>query len=332
MHLMFWMLYIIIWGLRDMAYAPTFRDTIDGNIVGSIIFSVGIYLNLYVLIPKFLLKNKRWLYVLGLFIVIVLMGVISSIVFGIYYKNIDLSTSVYFASTQGMVTTASDFLVILGFSTCLYFINEWYLKERKIHELENQNLKAELDLLKGQINPHFLFNALNSVHVLIRKDSDKAQKTLEKFSNLLSHQLYDVSKDKISLSDEIQNLDNFIQLQKMRYEDHVVVDWECKGVLEAKRISPMMFLNFVENAFKHGETIGTGPVKINILVNVEENNLEFSCVNSMTGTKGNSENNGLGIENIKRRLNLVYPNRHRLEIEISENTYSVHLGLSLNED
>lgn len=330
-HLAFWVLYIIVWGLRDMAYAPTFLDTIDGNIIGSLVWSLGVYVNLYVLVPKLLLKRQIWMYVFALAIIIVMMGVISSIVFGEYYLNIDLSTSKYFGSVQGMVTTASDFLIVYGLSTCLYFINEWYAKERKIKDLENQNLKAELDLLKGQINPHFLFNALNSIHVLIRKDTVKAQETLEKFSDLLSHQLYDTNKGKITLEQEIQNLNNFIELQKIRHEDHVQVSWKFEGDVIGKLISPMLFLNFVENAFKHGETSGAESARIDILINVVDMNLEFSCTNSVV-SKNSVEKNGLGIANVRRRLDLIYPDKHELLIERKENKFSVNLVLNLDEN
>lgn len=330
-HLFFWALYIIVWGLRDMAYAPTFLDTIDGNILGSLIFSIGIYLNLYLFIPRLLLKNRRGLYVVALSFIIVLMGVISSVVFGAFYKNIDLSTSEYFASIQGMVTTASDFLVVYGFSTCLYFINEWYLKERKINALENQSLKAELDLLKGQINPHFLFNALNSVHVLIRKDTDKAQKTLEKFSDLLSHQLYDVEKDQISLSQEVQNLDNFIELQKMRHEDHMDVKWSFDGFLDRKSIAPMLFLNFVENAFKHSSANGEENIKVEISLTLVGDQLTFTCRNTVFDTVIHDQKVGLGIANVRRRLDIIYPRRYELFTERDGNTYLVYFKLDLSE-
>ncbi len=332
MHLVFWVLYIILWGVRDMVYAPSFLDTIDGNLIGSAVYAVGVYLNLYALIPGLLLKRKRWLYVVSLASVVILMGVISSLVFTEYYKDVHLPTSEFFASIKGVVTTASDFLVVYGLSTCLYFINEWYHKERKIKELETQTLKAELDLLKGQMNPHFLFNALNSIHVLIRKDTVKAQETLERFSNLLSHQLYDTNKSKISLDQEIQNLNNFILLQKIRHEDHVEVDWKYLGDLEGKFISPMLFLNFVENAFKHSDSKDDEHVKIEILININKSSLEFSCVNTVGNNESNDKNIGLGIANVRRRLDLIYPNKHELVIEKKDGMFSVNLVLQLDED
>lgn len=331
-HILFWLLYVIIWGIHDLAFAPTFWDTLDGNIIGSVWYAVGVYINLFLLVPYLLLKNKRWAYLWSVVILTILVSYGLAQTFAWHYASIHQGTSDFFNSTQGIANTASDFLVVYGLATCLYFINEWYIKERKLRALESQNLKAELDLLKGQINPHFLFNALNSVHVLIRTNPELATNTLEKFSDLLSHQLYEVDKDKISLNREIQNLDNFIQLQEMRHQDHVEVSWRYSGDLEGKRISPMLFLNFVENAFKHGGTVGSGSVNIEILVKVEGNLLEFSCVNSAVDTAEASEKNGLGIENIKRRLDLIYPNKHRLEIERGDDTYSVQLGLNLDED
>ena len=331
-HIAFWLLYIIIWGIHDLAFAPTFWDTLDGNIIGSFWYAIGVYINLFLLIPYLLLKNKRWMYVVTMVFLTVVISYGLAQTFAWHYASIHQGTSDFFNSAQGIANTASDFLVVYGLATCLYFINEWYIKERKLRALESQNLKAELNLLKGQMNPHFLFNALNSVHVLIRTNPDLAAETLEKFSDLLSHQLYELDKDKISLSQEVKNLDNFIQLQKMRHQDHVDVNWNYSGDLEGKVISPMLFLNFVENAFKHGETSDSNPVNIDILVKVEEAWIEFSCVNSIVDGKNDSENRGLGIENIKRRLGLIYPSKYRLEIEKGNNRYSVHLGVNLNED
>ncbi|OEK05358.1 sensor histidine kinase [Roseivirga misakiensis] len=331
-HLLFWMLYVVIWSIRDMAYAPTFWDTVDANVIGALLYGSGVYINLYVFVPKLLLKGKRLLYGLVMIVWLLFMAYLGSQTFVFLYRNVSPSTSEFFGSAGGLASTAVEFMVVYALATSLYFINEWYIKERRLRELESQNLKAELDMLKGQINPHFLFNALNSVHVLIRTNPELASNTLEKFSDLLSHQLYEVEKDKITLEQEVQNLDNFIQLQKLRHQDHVQVNWDYSGVLSDKPIAPMLFLNFVENAFKHGESDLEAPVQIDISIEVNESTLTFNCVNSAKKKADDKEKSGLGIDNIKRRLNLVYPNRHTLEIDFKDNLYRVQLALNLNED
>jgi len=332
-HLAFWFLYIIIWGIRDLAFAPTFWDTLDGNVIGSIWYAFGVYVNLFLLVPKLLLKRRKWGYLLSITLLTLIISYGLAKTFEWHYLSIHLGTSEFFGSVQGVANTASDFLVVFVLATCLYFINEWYIKERKLRALESQNLKAELNLLKGQINPHFLFNALNSVHVLIRTNPGLASDTLEKFSDLLSHQLYDIKKDQVSLSDEVQNLDNFIAIQKMRHQDHVVVDWKYQGDLTGKHISPMLFLNFVENAFKHGDTADeNGLSTIKIALKIAGNDLEFSCINSISSINANERSNGLGLENVRRRLELIYPNRYMLNVERNDKSYTVHLKLSLNEN
>ncbi|MBO3698535.1 sensor histidine kinase [Roseivirga sp. E12] len=330
-HLLFWLLYIVIWGIHDLAFAPTFWDTVEGNVIGSLWYAVGVYINLYLLIPYLLLKNKRWAYV-GLVILLMLLvsyGLAQT--FAWHYLSIHKGTSDFFASVQGIANTASDFLVVYGLATCLFFINEWYIKERKLRELESQNLKAELVMLKGQINPHFLFNALNSVHVLIRTNPELATDTLEKFSDLLSHQLYDVEQDKITLSQEVQNLDNFIELQKMRHKDHVDVDWSYTGSLEGRLISPMLFLNFVENAFKHGSANGDEHVKVEISLSLAENQLSFVCSNSASEDGREPKSIGLGIANVRRRLDIIYPDKYQLSTGFDEGAYRVLLKLDISE-
>ncbi len=332
LHLLFWVLYIIIWGIRDMAYAPTFWDTVDGNFIGSVVFAFGVYFNMYILIPQLLLRKKKLAYAFSILGLVLIIAFLSAQLYAVYYVNIHQGTSDFFASFAGVAATGGDFLVVYGLATCLYFINEWYIKERKLRELETQNLKAELDLLKGQINPHFLFNALNNVHVLIRKDPGEAQTTLEKFSELLSHQIYEVNKEQVSLSGEVANLSNFIELQKMRFEDHADITWQTKGDLNGQQIAPMLFLNFVENAFKYGGAPDDKPVNIDILLKANSNHVTFSCVNSVNGTQAADGKLGVGIANVRRRLEILYPGKHRLEIENRKSTYSVNLELKLDEN
>ena len=331
-HLFFWVLYIVIWGVRDMAYAPTFLDTINGNIISSLIFSLGVYPNFYVLIPMLLLKNKKLLYAGAFLFTTIIISLIGSQVFAIYYMGIHQGTAEFFATTQGMASIGGDFLVVQGMATCLYFINEWYVKEGKLRELENRNLKAELDLLKGQVNPHFLFNALNSVHVLIRKDPEKAQATLERFSDLLSHQIYNVRDEAILLSEEIQNTENYVQIQKMRFENYVDVSWKVQGKVNGQMIAPMLFLNFIENAFKHGESQGDKPVEVDISLKVTPESVEFNCNNSAQAKPEGEGRLGVGIANVKRRLALIYPKRHELTIEHKPDMYSVNLQVDLGEN
>lgn len=332
LHLFVWVLYIIIWGLRDMAYAPTFMDTIDGNLIGCLWYSVGVYLNFYLLIPFLLLKNYKSFYILSILALIVLISYLSAQSFSLYYIPIHLPTSEFFDSMEGFASTGSEFLIVLGFSTCLYFINEWYVKERKVKQLESANLRAELDLLKGQMNPHFLFNALNSVHVLIRKDKDHALEVLEKFSDLLSHQLYDVEKEFVSLEMEIRNLTNFIELQELRFSNHIKVNWKVEGETVGLKIPPMLFLNFIENAFKHSHSKDENESRIDALLKVEEDQLEFSCVNSVDGLPTDSNVPGIGLTSVQRRLEILYPKRHILQIESKEDQFSIYLQINLHED
>lgn len=332
LHLLFWVLYIIIWGIRDLAFAPTFFDTLDSNVIGSLVYALGTYLNLYVLVPNVLFKKQRVLYSFSIVVLTLVIAFVAAQCFALYYIPIHPDTSKFFASWQGIANCAAEFLVVYGLSTCLYFINEWYIKERKLRELEAQNLKSELALLKGQLNPHFLFNALNSVHVLIRKDPERARETLERFSDLLSHQIYEVNKEKVPLSEEVENLSNFVALQNIRFEDRAHITWQVKGKLEDKKVAPMLFLNFVENAFKYAEPTDSPRATIDILLTVDQDILTFSCVNSVASQPAVTGRLGVGIANVKRRLEILYPGRHKLEIEPGNDSYSVNLELDLRED
>ena len=326
-HLLFWVLYIIIWGIRDMPYAGSFVNTLDSNFIGSLLYSIGVYLNLYILVPKLLMKGKRTAYVLAVVPLVVLIGYLTAQVFSLYFLNIDLGTSQFFDSVQGMANTGGDFLVVFGLATCLYFINEWNIKERRVKELETTSLKSELELLKNQINPHFLFNALNSIHVLIRKDPEKATSTLEKFSEVLSHQIYEVKKEKIPLKEEVDNLDNFIQIQKLRKDQDVKVAWATKGEFTGLMIAPMLFLNFVENAFKYCS--GSEGIGINIKLSVTDSLLEFICINCKPEVENGKSDAGIGLANVKRRLEILYPDSHELIVDSLDDKFEVKLTLNL---
>jgi len=326
-HLLFWVLYIIIWGIRDMPYAGSFTNTLDSNIIASILYSVGVYFNLYVLVPKLLMKGKRTAYTLTVIPLVVLIGYLTAQVFSLYFLNIDLSTSEFFDSFKGTANTGGDFLVVYSLATCLYFINEWNIKERRVKELETTGLKSELELLKNQINPHFLFNALNSIHVLIRKNPEKATATLEKFSEVLSHQIYEVKKEKIPLKEEVDNLDNFIQIQKLRKDDDVQIQWETQGEMNGLMIAPMLFLNFVENAFKYCS--GDGGFGINIKLSVTDSLLEFICINCKSEVEITKSDEGIGLANVKRRLEILYPESHELIVDSLKDRFEVKLTLNL---
>lgn len=206
-------------------------------------------------------------------------------------------------------------MLIIAFSSVTKLLKAWYEKERYSKELERKNLEAELQFLKAQINPHFLFNVLNSVYFSIGKKPDLAQEIVLQLSEILSHQLYNAPKQKVLLSKEIAYLEKYISLEKIRQDTTLHLDFVFPKNPDQMMISPMLLLPFVENAFKHGYRSSPLGYWIRIRASLTEKYFHFMIENSFhPDNLPGFENKGIGLENVQRRLALLYPERHQLVI------------------
>lgn len=203
---------------------------------------------------------------------------------------------------------------------------------RDSFERRQQEKEAELKLLKAQLNPHFLFNTLNNLYGLSVIKSDKLPDLMLKLSDLLRYSLYDTKELFVPLEKEIQYLENYISLERIRLEDQTNIQFNCKGKMEACSIAPMLLIVFVENAFKHLGTNKSNISKVLVDLHVDDEKLIFKCVNSIDEVslkekdleKGKS---GIGLQNAKKRLGLIYPEKHQLKIEQTKENYSIELTL-----
>ena len=208
----------------------------------------------------------------------------------------------------------------------------WLQTQHRQQLLENEKLETELKFLKYQFNPHFLFNSINSIFFLIHKNPDMASASLAKFSELLRYQLYECNDQQISLGKEISYLENFIELERLRQNNNVQVGFEADDHLpDNLGIAPFILMTFVENAFKHVSKETDGLNWISIKLDIKNNQLELYVVNSTSpDTQTDTLNyGGIGLNNVKRRLDLIYPNQHQLEITPGENRFEIRLQLTL---
>jgi LytS/YehU family sensor histidine kinase len=212
-------------------------------------------------------------------------------------------------------------LVIRGFIT-------WYTEIRVKEELRRKNTEMELALLRSQLNPHFLFNTLNNIDVLIEKDAARASNYLQQLSGLLRFLLYEVRTEQIPIADELNTIEKYIQLQKIRTAHPESIQYVVEGVLGRWMVEPMLFLPFIENAFKHGEKKAANAVRIRF--RLDEGCIRFDCENRyQRKPAGMAEaSGGLGDSLIRKRLKLLYPNRHTLEVEAGADTYKTTLILT----
>jgi LytS/YehU family sensor histidine kinase len=243
----------------------------------------------------------------------------------------DDSTLIFIMSAAFSGITAALFF-------SLYYFLDLYDQQKNLNQyrqLLTQKLEAETNFLKTQINPHFLFNTLNNIYSLTLSQSTDAAHITRQLKDLITYMLQDCSKDVVLLSGEIEFLSNYIDLEKLRNkQEQAKIQLNIHGVVGEQKIAPLLLVNFVENAFKHGVKAGVDNAFVNIDLQVMNNMLTVEIVNSKPAAashpdKAVKEEGGIGIQNVKRRLNILYPNRHRLSITESKTEFSVYLSIDL---
>ncbi|RKS03571.1 MULTISPECIES: sensor histidine kinase [unclassified Flavobacterium] len=282
------------------------------------------YVNMYYLVPKFLFKNNYLAYSVSAIAVIALVALTHDIFAAVYEPDLlpHQNDNINFISFS-FVT-----LVLIIASAAVKLFQQWVLDAQLIYELKQAKTSAELEQLKNQINPHFLFNMLNNANVLTKKDPDKASQVLIKLSDLLRYQLYDSSREKVFLTSDIHFLEDFLNLEKIRRDsfDFII---SKEGDLNGVQIPPLLFISFVENAVKHNNDSEKASY-VNLEFKSHNGELVFKCTNSKPVVKAVKNNSGgLGLNNIKRRLQLLFPEAHELKIENSKDTFRVTLTIRL---
>lgn len=299
------------------------------SVVNVLIF----YVNLYLIIPISLDKRKFFIWMLScLVIAITFVAVKYGYMFYLYelsgLKMIAKNGKMFFREPSVIILSA---FIINGFfiflSTVYKFTVDWFFNEKEKSDLEKQSLTAELAFLKSQINPHFLFNSLNNIYSLAYQKSDATPDAILKLSEIMRYMLYESNENLVSLEKEIIYLRSFIELQKLRFKGNAQVILEVEGQIHQQHILPFILISFVENAFKHGlATDPENPIHINI--SVIEDKLLFSIKNKKSGLN-KDQTGGIGMVNVKRRLDLIYPNQYKLSIENQDDHYYSELYLNL---
>ncbi len=219
--------------------------------------------------------------------------------------------------------------LMVGFASGIKIFKHYIINESRLKKLETDNLKTELVYLKNQINPHFLFNSLNNIYVLNRKDPNQASESILTLSDLLRYQLYECNQERVGLQNEINNLKNFIELEQLR-KDNSELEFNINGEVLGKKIAPYIFIPFVENAIKHSSSSNNELSFLKIKFDITDRHLKFIVENSKPELPLITETGGIGLINVKRRLELVYPDNHNLEIIDEKKSYKVILSIELN--
>ncbi len=223
------------------------------------------------------------------------------------------------------------FIAFLVSSARLYKLRD--VEAKRVSALEKSNLEAEMQMLKGQLHPHFLFNTLNSIYALALKKSSETPDLIVKLSELLDYTLYESQKSAITIQDEVKILENYIQLEQKRYGDRLSIDFNISLEKDDEMIAPLLLLPLVENAFKHGAGKVSGKASINIDLNFKAGLLEFQIRNNKPDIIKRSEDQsgGIGLKNLQQRLKLIYSDQHELIISDETESYRVKLRINMGE-
>ena len=295
------------------------------RIAALVVFLLLFYTNMYLLVPRFLFKNMYVAYCLAVVAIIT----ISASIYVAGWRLLDPYVSPDFQKEDlNLLSFSFIILVLVSASSAIKLFQRSIKYGHRINELEKTTLQSEMEQLKNQINPHFLFNMLNNANVLTQRDPAKASQVLMKLSDLLRYQLYDSARTSVLLTAEIHFLEDFLNLEKVR-RDHFECIVSKQGELSGVQIAPLMLITFVENAVKHNMDAEKQSY-VHLYFDVKSDEVRFKCINSkprMTAVRNRL--GGLGLANVKRRLELIYPSGHEMKIEDLIDTYTVTLTIKL---
>jgi sensor histidine kinase YesM len=340
-HLLFWavayLFFVVFYGRANRDYSVTI-------IFASMLFPLSIattYFANYYLIPRFLFTKKYKKFALFSFytlVVSVWLELLISLAIFVFIGNYQM-VKIDPASFDAVLLFVGLYFIIIV-ATAIMLVRRSFQIQKKNKELDKRKFEvelklkeAELKLLKAQIHPHFLFNTLNNLYGLTLEKSDDAPKLVLRLSEILDYILYRCNEKRVPLADELNNLKNYIEVEKIRYSKKLKLEFNFPENTGDFTIAPLILLPFVENAFKHGVSKSAGTARVKIETTIDRNKLQFDIENSKNQVVKTDENyeKGIGLKNVKKRLNLMYPKKHTLLIDTKPETFSVNLTLQLEK-
>ena len=343
-HVLVWMfLFILPWFFFNINWKDNLRE-IEKYYFRSAIFVIYFYVIFLWVVPKFFFRLKKHYFFL-----------VTILLIAVFYFTLDLSSSSFFPDSQRDVAFRQEisqladkakiphppfkrihlfdyilsFVFITGFSVGIRVVEKLSENEKIRKELEKEKLQSELVFLKYQVSPHFFFNTLNNIYSLIEIDTKDAQKAVLKLSKLMRYLLYETEPGKALISTEIDFMTNYIDLMRLRLTEKVALNISFPEITNDFYVPPLLFIPFIENAFKHGIS-NREPSFINISMKIENQNIDFRVKNSISGFVYTETEikTGIGLENVKKRLKLLFNNKYSLTINKTENTYDIILQIN----
>jgi len=296
-----------------------------------------VYGILYYFLPRYLSKSRQRVFTTLLLILFVC--VIAFINYFNFVLSMYISTRIgYFETMPGMEFIVPlwarqilfNYPTIVGFALAIKLLKNWYLKQSEVAQAAREKINAELQLLKAQVHPHFLFNTLNNIYSFIINDSPAAPDAIKKLSTLLRYFIYECNQPLVKLEKELRMIRGYIDLEKIRYGQNFNLKLQFKGNAHDHMISPLLLIPFLENSFKHGASQMLTHPWVNLNIIIDEETFHFELSNSRpTWNDDKTISKGLGLANVRKRLSILYPGKHSLEINEDMMSYSVSLSIPL---
>ncbi len=328
-HSIFWLVLLVLLMLIE-GVERGFWFTFSNEIINVFFFAAIVYFNLNYLIPSYLSKNRFLTYAGLLVLAALIITPLKMIVFYFKFSGYPALQSQLVANQFGYFLTT---FLIAGFSTLFKIITDWVRTMQEKQELETRTMQTELRFLKSQINPHFLFNTLNSLYALTLKKSDKAPEIVIKLSEMMRYMLYECNEKRVLLSNEIHYIRNYLDLEQLRQGHHVDIKLEVEGNVSDQKIAPLMFIPFIENSFKHGLSNQIQHGFVHMRMKVDHYKVDFYIENSKPDAlphQDHRRSGGIGLVNVRRRLDIMYPDNYELTIHDNPKSYAVNLKLDLD--
>ena len=327
-HLLFWALLFGVWFFLRVDDYSNEKKALVVTAIKVVELAMMIYFTNYVLVPRLLYK-KRYLLFAVLFVgVIFFSTVIKMNILGHLLNNYQLLHWTKYPKQSLYDNIIPHFFLVIAGAAIKLILDYGQLQQR-MAETAKEKAEAELSFLKSQINPHFVFNSLNAIYFLIQKENNDARRALHKFSDMLRYQLYEVKDDAIPIEKEVQYLRDYVDLQLIRKDEKYTVQFSCAPDAGGFSIEPLLLLPFVENAFKHISHSADRPNFVKLDMFLVGRNFVFRISNSTEEQPATEQPGGIGLANVRRRLDLLYPGKHELKINDSENLFTVQLNLQV---
>jgi sensor histidine kinase YesM len=328
-HFLFWLVVFGVWFFLRYDDYSTIARALEVTLIKVTDLALMVYITNYILIPKLLYKRKYLWFALAFVLIISLSSIIKMNILSYVTNNPALRTLSGNVKARIYDNVIPHFFLVLS-GAAFKLMMDYNRMQRHMMEMAKEKAEAELNFLKSQINPHFLFNSLNSVYFLIDKNNLEARDALHKFSGMLRYQLYEMNDARIPISKEINYLKDYVDLQKLRKDENFTVQFHCSPAVKDFSLEPLLLVPFVENAFKHISHYKDQPNFIKLDMSINEGSFHFTLENSKEPLeKATDKHSGIGLNNVTRRLELLYPGKHQLKIESGRGSFTVDLSIKI---